>query len=448
LQVDSGEQKVRNSWLILEKWGLPLLEESRTMDKWSALTASKPTNRLVYVMIRISTLASSVKPSATLAAGAKARQLRAQGIQVYDFSLGEPDFNTPRHICEAANRAALNGDTHYTPTSGTAAVKAAICKWYQSFHGFDCAPENVIVSNGAKHSLHTALAATVGPGDEVIIPTPYWVSYSDLVSMTGATPVLVKTTPDSGFKMSPAQLKAALSPRTRVLMLNSPCNPTGTVYTRFELEELVDTLIHNSDAAILSDEIYEQLTYGTTKPTCIATLRPGLRDRTITISGASKSYAMTGWRMGWTIAPAPLIKAMDAIQSQQTSCPSSISQAALVAALEGPQECVSQMREEFAARKELTTRYLQSIPGIKLTPADGAFYAFFDVSAYFGKVFSGQLVSDSLSFCTALLDQAHVNLVPGSAFGAEGYVRMSFATSRDVITTGLERLREWLAQGR
>jgi len=396
-------------------------------------------------MIRISQLAASVKPSATLAAGAKARQLKAAGVKVFDFSLGEPDFNTPEHICAAAEKAAAGGQTHYTPTSGTAEVKAAICRWYKAFHGLECAPENVIVSNGAKHSIHTALAATVGPGDEVVIPTPYWVSYSDLVSMTGATAVLVGTTPESGFKMTPAQLKAALTPRTRVLMLNSPCNPTGTVYTRAELEALVDTLVANSDAAILSDEIYEQLTYGDAKPTCVATLRAGLRDRTMTISGASKSYAMTGWRMGWTVGPAPLVKAMDTIQSQETSCPSSVSQAALVAALDGPQDCVAKMRAEFAARKEITWKLLGAMPGVKVPPADGAFYAFFDVSAYFGRSFGGTTVADSLGFCNTLLEQAHVNLVPGVAFGAEGFVRMSFATSREQIEGGLAKLKDWLA---
>ena len=357
-------------------------------------------------MIRISTLAASVKPSATIAAGTKARQLKAAGIKVFDFSLGEPDFNTPKHICDAAEKAALAGQTHYTPTSGTPEVKAAICKWYKSFHGLDCGPENVIVSNGAKHSIHNALAATVGPGDEVIIPTPYWVSYSDLVSMTGATPVLVTTTPESGFKMSPAQLRAAVSPRTRVLMLNSPNNPTGTVYSRAELEALVDAM-DGTDAAILSDEIYEQLIYGTAKPTCVATLRPWLKDRTITISGASKSYAMTGWRMGWAVAPPALVKAMDTIQSQETSCPSSVSQAALVAALNGPQECVAEMRTEFAARRELTLGLLNAIPGVKLPVPEGAFYAFFDVSAYFGKTFADKVVTDSLTFCGALLEQAH-----------------------------------------
>ncbi len=398
-------------------------------------------------MIRISTLAASVKPSATIAAGTKARQLKAAGIKVYDFSLGEPDFNTPKHICDAAENAALSGQTHYTPTGGTAEVKAAICKWYKAFHGFECAPENVLVSNGAKHSLHNALAATVGPGDEVIIPTPYWVSYSDLVSMTGATPVLVNAAPEAGFKLTPAQLRAAVSPRTRMLMINSPCNPSGSVYTRAELEALVDAM-SDTDAAILSDEIYEQLTYGNAKPTCVATLRPWLKDRTITVSGASKTYAMTGWRMGWAVAPAPVIKAMDTIQSQETSCPSSVSQAALIAALTGPQECVAEMRKEFAARRELAISLLKQIPGLKLPVPDGAFYAFFDVSSYFGKSFGTTPVTDSLTFCAALLDQAHVNLIPGSAFGVEGFARLSFATSRDVIEAGIGKLKEWLASAK
>lgn len=396
-------------------------------------------------MIRTSKLAASIQPSATIAAGAKARQLRAAGKTVFDFSLGEPDFDTPKHICDAAEKAARGGQTHYTPTAGTAEVKAAVVRWYKRMYGYEFGPENVILSNGAKHSLHNALAAVVGPGEEVVIPTPYWVSYSDLVAMTGATPVLVKSTPESGFKLSPGQLKAALTPRTRLLMLNSPCNPTGTVYSRAEIEALVDVL--PDDVAILSDEIYEQLTYGAATPTCVATLRPGLKDRVITVSGASKSYAMTGWRMGWCIAPAAVVKAMDTIQSQETSCPSSVSQAALVAALDGPQECVAEMRAEFAARRELTLTLLNAIPGLKIPNPEGAFYAFFDVSSYFGKTFGGKPVTDSLSFCTALLEQAHVNLVPGSAFGAEGFARMSFATGRPTIEAGLGKLREWLAGG-
>ena len=395
-------------------------------------------------MIRISKLAASIQPSATIAAGTKARQLRAAGVKVFDFSLGEPDFNTPKHICEAAERAALGGQTHYTPTAGTAEVKAAVARWYKKVHGFEFGPENVIVSNGAKQSLHNALVATCGPGDEVIIPAPYWVSYSDLVSMTGATPVIVQTTFESGFRMSAAQLKAALTKNTRLLMLNSPSNPTGTVYSRAELEALVDVML-STEATILSDEIYEQLTYGAAKPTCVAMLRPGLKERTITVSGASKSYAMTGWRMGWAIAPAAAVKAMDTIQSQETSCPSSISQAALVAALDGPQECVAEMRTEFAARRELTFGLLRTIPGLKIPNPEGAFYAFFDVSSYFGKTFGDKKVTDSLTFCGALLEQAHVNMIHGAAFGTEGFARMSFATNRETIEAGLTKMKEWLA---
>jgi aspartate aminotransferase len=394
-------------------------------------------------MIRISALASSVQPSATLAAGAKARQMKAAGVKVYDFSLGEPDFPTPVHICRAADAAMAAGHTHYTPVNGIPELKAAICRWYKRFHNFDCTPDMVIVSNGAKHSIHNALAATLNSGDEVIIPAPYWVSYSDLVQMTGAKPVVLPTRMETGFKLTPAQLKAALTPRTRLLMINSPCNPTGTVYTRAELAALADVILA-TDAAILSDEIYEQLTYGDAKPTCVATLRAELRDRTITISGASKSYAMTGWRMGWTVAPKPLVDAMGNVQSQETSCPSSVSQYALLAALDGPQDCVAQMRQEFQGRRELVCERLRRIPGIKFAVPDGAFYLFFDVSAYFGKPLGGVTVNDSLAFCKACLETAHVNLVPGSAFGAEGFVRMSYATSREELEGGLTAFARWL----
>jgi aspartate aminotransferase len=401
-------------------------------------------------MIRISTLAKSVQPSATLAAGAKARELKAKGIKVHDFSLGEPDFDTPKHICAAATAAMAAGQTHYTPAAGTAEVRKAIADWYGRTYGLSVGPENVIVSNGAKHSIHTALAACVGPGDEVVIPTPYWVSYSDLVAMTGATPVLVETTLGSGFKMTPAQLKAALTPKTRMLMMNSPCNPTGTVYTRAELATLADVLLAAPDVVLMSDEIYELLTYGDAKPTCMATLRPELKDRTITISGASKSYAMTGWRMGWAVAPAAVVKAMDTIQSQETSCPSSVSQAALIVALGSPESaaCVEAMRTEFAARRDLVCGLLKQIPGLKFAVPDGAFYSFFDVSSHFGKTFGGVPVTDSLSFCSALLEQGHVNLVAGAAFGAEGFARMSFACGRPQIEAGLGRLREWIGTGR
>jgi aspartate aminotransferase len=396
-------------------------------------------------MIRISSLAGSVQPSATLAAGAKARQMKAAGIKVFDFSLGEPDFPTPSHICQAASKAMAAGHTHYTPVNGIPELKAAICRWYKRFHQFDCTPDMVIVSNGAKHSIHNALSAVVNPGDEVVIPAPYWVSYSDLVGMTGARPVVVPTTAQSGFKLTPGQLRAAISPRTRLLMINSPCNPTGTVYSRQELADLTDVMLE-TDAAILSDEIYEQLTYGDARPTCIANLKPELRDRTITISGASKSYAMTGWRMGWTVAPKAVVDAMGNIQSQETSCPSSVSQYALLAALDGPQDCVADMRQEFRARRDLVSDRLKAMPGVKFSPPDGAFYLFFDVSAYFGRTIGGAMVVDSLGFCKACLESAHVNLVPGSAFGAEGFVRMSYANSREELEGGLTALATWLGQ--
>lgn len=398
-------------------------------------------------MIRVSSFAAKVQPSATLAAAAKAKQLSARGIKVYDFSLGEPDQPTPPHICAAAFDAMKAGYTHYTPAGGFAELKTAVAKWYRKFHGYEFAAEQVVISNGAKHSLNNALLATVGPGDEVIIPTPYWVSYSDLVSMTGAKPVLVNTTPASNFKLTPAQFRASCTSRTRLLMLNSPCNPTGTVYTRAELEALAQAVLETG-AAILSDEIYEQLCYGDARPTCVATLRPELAERTITISGASKSYAMTGWRMGWAIAPVAIAKAMADVQSQQTGCPSSISQMAAIAALEGPQDSVAQMRSEYAVRRELVCGRLRRIPGIRLHDPDGAFYAFFDVSAYFGKQFGDIAVTDSSSFCNAALDGPHVNLVTGAAFGAEGYVRMSYAAARSELESGLASLEEWLAKAK
>ena len=394
-------------------------------------------------MIPISRMAAAVQPSATLAAGAKAKQMKAEGVKVFDFSLGEPDFHTPEHICQAAARAMRDGHTHYTPAAGIPELRAAVARWYQRTYGIRYAPEQVIISNGAKHSIHNVLAATVGPGDEVIIPSPYWVSYSDLVEMTGAKYVLVGTTHESGFKMTPEQLRSALSPRSRLLMLNSPCNPTGTVYTRRELEALADVVL-DSNLAVLSDEIYERLVYGDAHATCFATLRPQLFERTLTISGASKSYAMTGWRIGWTLGPSHVIKAMANVQSQETSSPCSISQYAALAALEGDQDCVEKMRREFEARRELVCKRLAALPGVRCPTPGGAFYAFFNIAAHFGRTLAGKKVADSAAFCQVALESAHVNLVPGSAFCAEGYVRLSFATSRETISGGLDKLEQLL----
>ncbi len=393
--------------------------------------------------IAISKLVTNIKPSATIAAAALARQMKAEGIKVFDFSLGEPDFPTPEHICKAAFKAMQDGHTHYTPANGIPELRKAIAKMYQRIYGLECSPEQIVVSNGAKHSLSNALTTVCGPGDEVIIPSPYWVSYGDLVEIAGATFVLVETTAASGFKMTPAQFRAAITPRTRLMMLNSPGNPSGSVYTRAEQEALADIAIE-AGIIVLSDEIYERLVFGNARATCFATLRPKLAEQTITISGVSKSYAMTGWRMGWAIAPLNVAKAMTNLQSQQTSNPSSISQYATLAALEGDQESVEKMRREFEARRDLVCKRLSNVPGIVCPRPDGAFYAFFDVSAYFGKTIGGHRITDSASFCRAALESAHVCLVAGSAFGTEGYARLSFATSREQLNGGLDSLEKWL----
>src|SRR5262249_11613695 len=350
-------------------------------------------------------------PAPTRAPGPRPPRRRAGGTPSSAFRRGGPASAPRDHICQAAVKAMQGGQTRYTPANGTAEVRTAVARLYQKTYGVRYTPEQVIVSNGAKHSLHNALAATVGPGDEVIIPTPYWVSYSDLVEMTGAKYVLVPPTHESGFKMTPAQLRAATTPQSKLLMLNSPSNPTGTVYTRQELEALADVVL-GSNLAVLSDEIYERLVYGDARATCFAALRPELAERTITVSGASKTYAMTGWRVGWAAGPAPVIKAMGNVQSQQTGCPGSVSQAAALAALEGDQECVEKMRREFEARRDLVCRRLSALPGVKCPTPGGAFYAFFNVASHFGRTLSGKKVTDSLTFCQAALDSAHVNLVP------------------------------------
>lgn len=394
-------------------------------------------------MIGISQMARAVQPSATLAAAAKARELKAKGVAVFDFSLGEPDFPTPEHIRAAAVKAMNTGQTHYTPANGTPELRGAVARFYDKTYGVKYAADQVLISSGAKHSLYNALAALVGPGDEVVIPSPYWVSYSDMVTMTGAAYQLVPTRMEDGFKMTAAQLRGALSPRSKVLMLNSPSNPTGAVYSRSELEAIADVVLERG-LAVISDEIYEKLVYGDAKATCFASLRPGLAERTITISGASKSYAMTGWRMGWSCGPKQVITAMGNVQSQQTGCPCSVSQAATLAALDGEQKCVEEMRREFAQRRELVCGRLEKMPGVKVFRPDGAFYAFFDISAHFGRTLGGRPVADSAGFCLAALEAGHVNLVPGSAFGAEGLVRLSFATSREQLQGGLDRLEQFL----
>jgi len=394
--------------------------------------------------MNLSPAVKSLKPSATIAAAARAKALKSQGVTVYDFTLGEPDFNTPEHIQEAARAAMKAGHTHYTPSGGIPDLKKAICAAYERDYQFRYDSSQVLVSNGAKHSIHNVLTALCGPGDEVIIPAPYWVSYEALTELAGATPVIVPTTEASGFRLSGEDFERAITPKTKLLLLNSPSNPTGATYSTAGLEALA-RVAQKHNLYVCSDEIYEKLLYTDEPFRSFATLLGGIADRTIIISGVSKAYAMTGWRIGWTLAPKELTVAMDNLQSQETSNPCSISQYAALAALNGPQDCVESMRQEFARRRAYTLERVRSLPGISLPDPGGAFYAFFNVSPYFGKPLGkGTLVNNATDFCSALLDEAHVALVSGDAFGAPGFVRLSFATGMDVLKAGFDRLATFL----
>ncbi|HJT34538.1 MAG TPA: pyridoxal phosphate-dependent aminotransferase [Pirellulales bacterium] len=374
---------------------------------------------------------------------AKAKELKASGKTVYDFSVGEPDFITPRHIREAATAAMNAGHTHYTPVAGIPELRSAIAKSYRERHRLEYSPQQVVVSNGAKHSLHNIFTATCDPGDEVIIPAPYWVSYAELVKLTGARPVIVPTEEGDDFKLTPQRLRAALTPRTRMLLLCSPSNPTGSLYSPDELAALADVAIER-DLLVVADEIYERLIYGNHRFASFATLRTGLAERTITVNGVSKAYAMTGWRIGWTLSPPHVAKAMESLQSQETSNPSSVSQYAALAALEGPQQCVDEMLKEFSRRRDFVKRRIGELPKLSCCEMGGAFYAFVNIQAHLGRTYRGVQVDNSAQWCLELLAQQSVATVMGSAFGAEGYARLSFATSLEYLDAGLARIEEFL----
>ncbi len=391
----------------------------------------------------ISRLIQALEPSATLAMAAKARELKASGRTIYDFSVGEPDFNTPAHICDAAINAMRDGHTHYTASSGVIELRTAIANRYRQVHGLEYTPLQVIVSNGAKHSLHNAFTVLCDPGDEVIIPAPYWVSYAELVKLASGKPVIVPTSEAEDFKLTPARFKAAITPKTKVLLLCSPSNPTGSMYSKDELAALADIVLEHN-LTVISDEIYERLVYGNHKFTSFATVRPGLADRVITINGVSKAYAMTGWRIGWSLAPMNIAKAMDSLQSQETTNASSVSQYAALAAIEGPQACVDEMLVEFAKRREYVQKRIASLPKLSTCEMGGAFYAFINIQAHLGRTYNGATVNNSAEWCLQLLSQQGVATVQGSAFGAEGYIRMSFATSMANIQNGFDKIEAFL----
>lgn len=421
-----------------------LFRSSKTVCETVSKATRIPPITPSELAMHTSKLVNQLAPSATIAAAAKARELRSKGVNVLEFTLGEPDFTTPVHICDAAKAAMDAGHTHYTPATGIPALKAAICAAFERDHGVKYTPAEVTISNGAKHAIHNVLAACCEPGDEVIIPTPYWVSYSALVELVGAIPVLVDTTEESGFCMTADQFRNAITDKTRMLMLNSPSNPTGAVYPVDALEALAKVAVEK-DITVLSDEIYGKLIYEGYTFRSFASFGDEVKARTIIVDGVSKAYAMTGWRIGWTLAPANVSKAIDTLQSQETSNPCSISQYAAVEALNGDQNCINEMLVHFQERRDYVLGRLRAMPGLTFADPGGAFYAFFNVSSHFGRELPGGVTVDNASdFCTALLEHAHVALVTGDAFGAPGYVRLSFATDMDTITAGLDALEKFL----
>ncbi|MDR1385342.1 MAG: pyridoxal phosphate-dependent aminotransferase [Planctomycetaceae bacterium] len=395
--------------------------------------------------IKISRIVNGLQPSATLAMSAKAKDLKAVGKTVYDLSVGEPDFKTPIHICAAATAAMQAGHTHYTIASGLPELKKAIVESYKKLYGIEYAPSQVVIANGAKHALHNSLTATLDPGDEVLIPAPYWVSYAELVKLTGAVPIIVQTEESNDFKITPEQLAAVITPQTRMFLLCSPSNPTGSLYSPEELEALAKIIVKN-DLIVLSDEIYDQLFYSGSKFASFPTLLPNLQERVILINGVSKTYAMTGWRVGWSISPLKVAKKIGELQSQETSNPCSISQYAAIEALTGDQTCVAEMRAEFEKRRNYVQYRLSEIPDITFPQMGGAFYAFFNIKSYLGRKYNGVKIDTSEQWCLELLTQKNVATVMGSSFGAEGYIRASFAANNTILENAFDRIRDFLTQ--
>lgn len=387
---------------------------------------------------------SRIKPSPTIAMTGRAAALRAEGRDIIALSAGEPDFDTPLHIRDAAKRAIDAGHTRYTAVDGTPSLKRAICAKYARENGLDYTPSQITVGTGGKQILFNALMATLNDGDEVIIPAPYWVSYPDMVTLAGATPIIVECRQDDDFRLSPAALEAAITPRSKWVILNSPSNPSGAGYDRSALQGLTDVLLRHPQVWVLTDDIYEHLVFDDFQFVTPAQVEPRLKDRTLTMNGVSKAYAMTGWRIGYGAGPEPLIKAMAMLQSQSTSNPCSISQYAAEAALTGPQDYIAESRAVFQRRRDLVVAGLNACPGIDCPVPQGAFYVYPSIAGLIGKTSAaGTLIADDEVFANALLEEVGVAVVFGAAFGLSPHFRVSYATSDAILTDAISRIRQF-----
>lgn len=396
------------------------------------------------MMTTVSDRIQALAPSATLAMSQKSNELKAQGVDVINLSVGEPDFNTPDHVKQAAHEAIDANFSFYTPVPGYMSLRQAVCAKLKNENGLDFTPDQIVVGNGAKHALCNVIMALVNPGDEVVIPTPAWVSYVQMVNLAGGENVLVPATLDTCFKISPEQLEAAITPKTKLVILCSPSNPTGSVYSRDELQALAQVIARHEGVMVVADEIYEHINY-VGRHESLAQFGE-IKDRVIIINGVSKAYAMTGWRIGYIAAPLWVAKAVVKLQGQYTSGASSIAQKAAEAAYNGPQECVEEMRKAFMRRRDLVVGLLKEIPGVKVNVPDGAFYLFPEVSSFFGKRCGDTVINDANDLAMFLLLEGHVATVSGDAFCCPGYLRLSYATSDENLVEAARRIKETLAK--
>lgn len=384
---------------------------------------------------------SNIKPSPTIAVSMKAAELKAEGKDIISLGTGEPDFDTPNNIKEAAKKAIDQGQTKYTAVNGTPDLKKAIINKFKNENSLSFEANQIIVSTGAKQIIYNALVASLNPGDEVIIPAPFWVSYPDMVLLAGGQPVIAETSAANNFKLSPSDLEAKITDKTKWLILNSPSNPTGSCYSADELKALAEVLLKYPNVHILSDDIYEHLLFDNLKFSSIINVESSLKDRTLVINGVSKAYAMTGWRIGYAAGEAKLIKAMSMIQSQSTSSPSSIGQAAAVEALNGPQDYIKESKQAFQDRRDMVIDFLNNITGLNCIKPDGAFYVFPSCEELLGKTLpNGNKIENDNDFASYLLEEAGVAVVPGVAFGAPGFFRISYAASTDFLKDALSRI--------